>query len=100
MGRSKKAYSLLRPNDHTPFFRVRWRDTRWRSTQTLGTADEAEAARLAIQLYEEKLLGRKNLALSAYVKDFFVWGKCIWLMKRTEEGATVSKKIASQHRAH
>jgi hypothetical protein len=25
MGRSKKAYSLLRPNEHTPFFRVRWR---------------------------------------------------------------------------
>ncbi len=100
MGRSKKAYSLLKPNGHTPFFRVRWRDSRWRSTQTLKTVDEAAAAQFAAQLYEEKLLGVRNLTLSAYAKDFFLWGKCIWLTKRTEEGAVISKKIASQHRAH
>jgi len=100
MGRSKKAYSLLKPNSRTPFFRVRWRDTRWRSTQTLQTNDEGEALRLAARLYEEKLAGRERLTLVAYAKDFFIWGKCIWLMKRTEEGAFVSKKIASQHRAH
>jgi hypothetical protein len=99
MGRSKKAYSLLKPNGQTPYFRVRWRYTKWRSTQTLGTADEAEAARRAARLYEEKLTGKRNLTLSAYAKDFFVWEKCLWLTKRTEEGAIVSKKIASQHRA-
>jgi integrase len=40
------------------------------------------------------------VTLSAYAKDFFLWGKCIWLTKRTEESAIISNKIASQHRAH
>ena len=100
MGRSKKAYSLLRPNGHTPFFRVRWRDTQWRSTQTLQTNNEGEALRLAARLYEERLVGKKRVTFATYAQDFFIWGKCLWLMKRTEEGAIISKKIASQHRAH
>jgi integrase len=99
MGRSKKPYSLLKPDAHSPFFRVRWRDTKWRSTQSLGTNDEAEAEKLATELYTAKTLGVEQVLFGKYAKGFFT-EKCAYLLGRQDEGYAMPKKTIAQHRAH
>jgi integrase len=99
MGRSKKAYSLLKPDSHSPYFRVRWRDSVWRSTHSLGTNDESKALRLAAELYREKSLGAGRVSFEKYAKDFFT-EKCGYLLGRHDEGYDMPKKTIAQHRAH
>jgi integrase len=100
MGRQKQPYSILKPNRHTPFYRVRWGDDKKRTAFTLGTTQKVLAYKLAEQRYQKRISGKGRIRLADYAKDFFVWGKCHYLSDRLDGGYSVPKQTAQQHRGH